>query len=79
MARPFRGTGFASHTKTLMKRVSPRNQLHPPLRGTDGAVRGESNIFELSRVATEVDEVKLGRENVSLVLSLRQRNEQELG
>ncbi len=29
MARPFRGTGFASHTKTLMERASSRNQLSP--------------------------------------------------
>ena len=29
MARPFRGTGFASHTKTLKMRVSRNFQLSP--------------------------------------------------
>ena len=31
-----KGESFVKHTKTLTKRVSPRSQLHPPLKGALG-------------------------------------------
>ena len=64
---PRRGTGFASHTKTLKIDGFCDFQLHPPhIGGTDGAARGKLSSLKLSRVATEEDEVKPWRGWMSL-------------
>jgi len=38
--------------------ICPESIEPPHIGGTDGAARGDPNLFGLSRVATEVDEVK---------------------
>jgi hypothetical protein len=47
MARPVRGTGFASHTKTLTERASSRSQLSPfPTIGKGFGKRFEAPSYE---------------------------------
>ena len=44
---------------------------------TDGVARGESNLFELSRVMTEEDEVNGSNFNRRLKVRLSERNAKE--